>query len=254
MNDLLFTLSPLEHPLRFALAFATLVLAYGVFTLVGFGSGLIAGAPLALVMPVARVIPLLAVLDFAGSATRGWQHRQRVAWSAFRRLLPGMLAGQALGVLLLARLPLRATALTLGLFVVWQGLRGLRKRHEPAARPAGPALLHGLIGGIFGGLFGSGGFVYAAWLERSLPSREAFRATQAVIVALSTGWRIVLCAGLGLLDGALLLTALACVPAMLIGVKGGQRIDLRLSRERLFLLLNGLLVASGGGLLLRHLA
>lgn len=251
MNAVLFDVS---EPSLLLLAVATLVVAYTVFSLVGFGSGLLASAPLAVVMPVSRVIPLLALLDCAGSAARGFRARRQVVRSELSRLLPGMLLGQVAGVGALAWLPLQAMAALLGAFVAIQGLRGLR-------RPAGsagdgkrwPAALGiGLFGGLLGGLFGSGGFVYASYLERRL-EREAFRATQAVLIAVSTGWRVVLCALAGLIDPALLGTVLLLAPAAWGGMWLGRHLDLRLSREQLFALLNCLLILSGGALLLRSL-
>ncbi len=239
--------------LHLFLAAAAVAVAYAVFTLVGFGSALVASGPLALAMAPSRVIPLLALLDFAGAATRGWRARRDVAWPEFRRLFPGMLAGQFLGIAVLARAGTAFTLAALGVFVAGQGLRGLLARPGKEAPPPRLPFLHGLFGGLLGGLFGSGGFVYAAYLERRLDSRTAFRATQAVLIALSTVWRIVLCLSLGLLDAGLLLTALCFLPAVLLGVLAGRRIDLRLERAQLFAVLNGLLVASGIGLLARAL-
>jgi hypothetical protein len=46
---------------------------------------------------------------------------------------------------------------------------------------------------------------------------------------------------------------MAFVPAMGMGVVIGRHIDLRMSRDKLFPLLNGLLVASGIGLVMRVL-
>ncbi|MBS1160800.1 MAG: hypothetical protein H6R15_3219 [Proteobacteria bacterium] len=251
MGDFISLSQQIDHPAQLLLGMAAVVVAYALFTLVGFGSALLASPPLALLMPVARVIPLLALLDFAGSSLRGWRARQELAWPELRSLLPGMLAGQLFGVLVLARLPANWMALGLGFFVVVLGLRGLFAGPAKARAPAGPALLYGLFGGVLGGLFGSGGFVYASYLERRLASRTAFRATQAVLIALSTGWRIILCFSIGLIDWRLLATTLAFLPAMAIGVYFGHRLDLRLGREQLFRLLNGLLLASGLSLVLR---
>ena len=243
-----------DFPFDFLLAALAVVFAYTVFTLVGFGSALVAGAALAQVMPVMRVIPLLALLDCGGSSLRAWRARRAVDWPAFMTLLPGMLLGQLLGVQVLARLPLAWMASALGVFVIVLGGRGLCRK---AVAPAGQASLlaawgHALGGGALGGLFGSGGFMNASYLERRLAGRESFRATQAVLIALSTGWRIVLCASRGMLDGGILLWAAALLPAGLLGAWLGQRIDLKLSRAQLFRLLNGLLVLSGLALLLRH--
>ena len=234
-------------------AWLAIAAAYTVFTLVGFGSALIASAPLAQVMPVAQVIPLLALLDCGGSSLRAGRAWRSVAWPALAKLAPGMVLGQLLGVYVLSRLPLAWMALALGGFVVVLGIRGLLGRSNAPQEGRLGAWGYALFGGVLGGLFGSGGFMYAAWLERHLPERELFRATQAVLIALSTAWRIALCAGLGLLDMALLWQALAMLPAMLAGVWLGHHIDMKLSRELLFRFLNALLVLSGLALIVRHL-
>ncbi len=238
------------------LALATMVLAYTVFSLLGFGSALLASAPLAAVMPVAQVIPLLAILDFGGATSRGLRACRSVDRKELGQLLPSMLVGQIAGVLVLACLPLKVMAPLLGAFIVIQGLRGLRPQpagssqwvHRPYA-----VLGFGLFGGLLGGLFGSGGFVYASYLERRLTDREAFRATQAVLIALSTAWRVILCSLAGLVDPALLCTAILLSPAAYAGLWLGRHLDIRLSREQLFVLLNCLLVLSGGALMLRYL-
>lgn len=233
-----------------ALGLGAVVVAYAVFTLVGFGSALVASAPLAHVMPVAQVIPLLALLDCGGASLRAWRAWSAVAWPAFRLLLPGMLIGQLLGVFVLSRLPAALMAMALGAFIVILGLRGLLVR-KTGKVSTGPALLHGVFGGVLGGLFGSGGFVYAAYLERQVETKEGFRATQGLLIALSTAWRVVLCLWVGVLDLQVAMLALALVPAMALGIWAGHHIDLRLSREQLFQMLNGLLVVSGAVLMLR---
>lgn len=250
MPDFISLSDLIAQSLSLALAMLAVSAAYMVFTLVGFGSALLASGPLAQVMPVARVIPLLALLDFAGSSLRGWRARQELAWPALRLLLPGMLLGQLLGVFVLTRLPAAPMALALGLFVAYQGLSGLLGWSRSALL-ARHVLASGLFGGILGGLFGSGGFIYAACLERRLESRASFRATQAVLIALSTGWRIGLCLFMGLFDLRLLATALAFVPAMIVGVYLGHRVDLHLGREQLLRLLNALLLLCGLSLLWR---
>jgi len=242
----------LPSPTALAIAALALVAAYAIFTLVGFGSAMVASGPLAAVLPVPRIIPLLALLDCAGAATRGWRQRRHIDRDQLLRLLPAMALGQTLGIILLGRLPTAWLAAALGGFILAYGAWGL-------ARPNPPLLLLrwgglcGLIGGIFGGLFGSGGFLYAAYLSRQPLERETFRATQAVLMALSTGLRVLLCTLAGLIDPTLLCLALLAVPPMLLGTWLGHHLDLRLSKERFLRLLNGALAAAGLGLLARWL-
>lgn len=237
------------------LVVAALILAYMVFTLAGFGTALFASAPLAAVMPVAKVVPLLALLDCTVSVMRGWRARRLVDRAEFSGLLPGMLLGQLAGVVLLAQVSASIMAFLLGAFVMIQGIRGLwsKAAAKSATGLPGVAFLHGLFGGVLGGLFGSGGFVYATYLERRLANRDAFRATQATLIALSTAWRVGLCTVAGLIDWQLISTALLLLPTLALGIVLGQRVDLHLSRQQLYMLLNGLLVISGLSLILRWL-
>lgn len=116
-----------DRPDHFALALAALVFAYTTFSLVGFGTALIAAGPLAMLMPVARVIPLLALLDCIGASQRGWRARHAIALRELRRLLPGMLLGQWLGRHLDLRLSrpqltrvLNALPLLAGVSLIWR--------------------------------------------------------------------------------------------------------------------------------------
>lgn len=233
-----------------SIALMALLLAYTLFALLGFGTALIAGAPLAAVMPVREVIPLLALLDFVGASSRGMAARQRVDIPSLKLLLPGMVVGQLLGVGLLSALPPAYMALLLGGFIITQGWRGLRPAAKRAHCPA--AFPQAILGGVLGGLFGSGGFMYAAYLERKLSDREAFRATQAVLIALSTAWRILLCTLSGLLNQEVLLIALMCSPAIFAGGWLGKHLDLRLSRQQLGQILHVFLIVAGSMLIYKH--
>lgn len=242
-----------DAPERLLAAFGVLILAYAFFHLLGFGTGLIASTPLAWVMPVPRIIPLLALLDALSALQRGWRARKDVDKSALGQLIPSMALGQALGVGLLKLLPLSLSAGLLGGFVMLYGLHGLRPLPGLGAW-RGPTVAYGLFGGIMGGMFGSGGFVYAACLKaRHGDDRARFRATQAVVISLSTLWRIALCALAGLVDLPLLLTALLLLPALPLGAALGNWLDKRLDAKGFARLLNGFLVISGVALVLRGL-
>jgi uncharacterized protein len=56
-------------------------------------------------MPVDKVVPMLALLDFTGSSMRGWRSRKNVDWKEFGTLFPSMLLGQLVGVLVLSHMP-----------------------------------------------------------------------------------------------------------------------------------------------------
>jgi uncharacterized protein len=253
MRDSIAVLLALNDLPSLLIAAGALVFAYIVFSLMGFGSALIASGPLAGIMPVAKVVPLLALLDCFSSVARGWKARHLIAAHELKRLVPGMLFGQLLGVLFLSRLPAAMMAILLGCFIACYGIRGLVAWRPSVFHVSYGAIFHGLAGGVLGGLFGSGGFMYASYLERRLEDRNSFRATQAVLIALSAAWRVGLCIATGLIDSRLLITALVLLPAVLIGGGLGKRIDLHLSRDQSYLALNVLLVISGITLVIRFL-
>jgi uncharacterized membrane protein YfcA len=236
-------------------AFVAVVSGYALFSLFGFGSAILAAPGLLMAMPMARIVPLLAVLDAGSSALRAWRGRRSIHPGAIRLLLPSMLVGQVLGIGLLRYLPVRETALLFGALIAALGISSFfpdRARSE-SGRGVWSGIGHGLAGGVLGGMFGSGGFLYARYLQRRLPQRELYLATQAVMIGVSTIWRVVLCAFAGLVDGELMMTAIVLVPAVWVGFRLGNMARARLLAQRWVALLNGLLVMAGLLLVYRHL-
>lgn len=225
-------------------ALLAVICGYALFSLFGFGSAILAAPGLTLVMPMARIVPLLALLDAGSSSLRAWRGRAAIDTAAIRLLLPCMLAGQVMGIGLLRYLPVRETGLLFGCFVVLLGLSSLRPRaqRQGGASGAWAGIGHGLIGGVLGGMFGSGGFLYARYLQRRLPQQDRFLATQSVMIGISTVWRVLLCIASGLVDGTLLMTAAILAPAVGAGFGIGHLARGRISRQRWGTLLNGLLV------------
>lgn len=236
-------------------ALLAVICGYALFSLFGFGSAILAAPGLTLVMPMARIVPLLALLDAGSSSLRAWRGRAAIDTAAIRLLLPCMLAGQVMGIGLLRYLPVRETGLLFGCFVVLLGLSSLRPRAQ-AQRQGGAwaGIGHGLVGGVLGGMFGSGGFLYARYLQRRLPQQDRFLATQSVMIGISTVWRVALCVLSGLIDGGLLMTAIMLAPAVWAGFGIGRLARGRISRQRWGWLLNGLLVVAGLLLVYRHMA
>jgi hypothetical protein len=233
-------------PAALALALAGVAVAYVVFGMAGFGTALVAGPVLAQVMPIAHVVPLLALLDFAAAGLNVARQRHSADRAELRRLVPTMAAGSLVGAALVLLGRPQALLLALGLFAMGYAvyaLSGLRPavRFTPRA-----ALPFGLVGGVFSALFGSGGFLYAIYLGGRLDDAQALRVTQSTLIGLSTLTRAVLFLLAGVYaDASLLALAALLVPAMLLGSTLGRRVTLRLSRAQFMRLVNGVVLASG---------
>ena len=151
MSGLLF------DPLFYAAAIPAVALIG--FSKGGFGGALgVVGVPMmALVMPpvqaAAILLPILVLMD--GAALWAWRGH-RCDWSIIRHMMPGALAGVALGWLTALAVPEAAIKLIVGLvafgFVlrwVWQKFAGQEEPHSHNA----------LVGGFWGAVSGFTSFV-----------------------------------------------------------------------------------------------
>src|SRR5436190_4364020 len=220
----------------------------------GFGSALVT-IPLAVqVVPLQFALPLFALVDLSTAFSVGLENPRNAARDEWRRLVPMILAGTALGVTLLVNLPRAAGMFLLGAFVLSYALYSLARRGSARVIHAGWAWLAGLCGGITSTLFGAGGPAYAIYLSQRGLSKDEFRATMGFAVMTSISLRVMafLITGL-LLEPAVWLTALVAVPAALLGLFVAKRLYRRISREALLRSVSLILLASGGWLVLRAL-
>jgi uncharacterized protein len=235
-----------------AIVLPALVVAYIIFGIAGFGTALVAAPILAQAMPVASIVPLLALLDFVAAAVSGVRLSDKVALTELVWLAPLMILGSIVGVTLLISLPAKLMMLLLGVFVAGYGSYGLFA--PPIDRKIGKAWvgLFGPIGGMFSAMFGSGGFVYAIYLSLRLDDKDAIRAAQSTLIGLSALTRVLLFLAVGTYsDPQLLLLAIVSAPAMAVGLYTGHRITLRMSREQFMRILYVLLIGTGTALVVR---
>ncbi|MFJ4141522.1 sulfite exporter TauE/SafE family protein [Pseudomonas sp. NPDC089734] len=233
----------------------SVVAAYVVFGIAGFGTALVAGPILIHFMPLSRIIPLLVMLDFLAAFGNLLPSRQSVVRSELLRLLPCMAVGCTLGVLFLLNLKSDVLLLLMGLFVTAYAIYSLSVKVRPTQLAAGWAIPMGTIGGLFGALFGSGGFLYAIYLNSRLTSKEQARATQSALISCSTIVRLSLFLIAGVYADISLWVLAACLlPAMLLGSWTGRALTMKLSREHFVRLVTWLVLASGIALIGRYIA
>lgn len=237
-----------------AVAIPTLVIAYTVFGLAGFGAALLSAPILAHLMPVASIVPMLALLDVFAAGVGGFRLSHKLAKREIALLAPLMVIGSIAGVALLLTTPPRYMMLALGVFcLVFAGYSllapGVRRHiHQAWVLPAG------LLGGMFSSMFASGGPVYTMYLSRRLDDKDSIRGTVTTLIGCATIVRVVLFAIAGTYaDWSLVWMAAALAPAMLLGTWLGHRITLGISREQFLRLLYIMLIASGSSLVFRAL-
>jgi uncharacterized membrane protein YfcA len=238
--------------LTFVAVFASLAAAYIIFGIAGFGAALISAPVLAHRIPVANVVPLLALLDFIAALTTGIKLNNKIDFRELAWLVPLMAIGTVFGIVLLMSLPSAWAAAALGAFAISYGLFGLFSKETQAPIARSWIVPIGLAGGVVSGLFGSGGFIYALYLGRRLADNDAMRATQSTLIALATATRAIIFFATGAYnDMRMIAMVLAGLPALFIGLYIGHRISVRLSREQFFRLLCVISIVTGSSLVLR---
>ncbi|WP_172705825.1 TSUP family transporter, partial [Variovorax paradoxus] len=122
--------SSLQHllpftPLQLLAICAGIVAAYVIFGIAGFGTALVAGPVLAQFVPVATVVPLLALLDFVAAVVNVSRDAGAADRAELRRLVPLMAFGSLVGAALLLLGRPQAMLLALGIFAVAYALYAL---------------------------------------------------------------------------------------------------------------------------------
>jgi uncharacterized membrane protein YfcA len=234
------------------IAFPAVTVAYAIFAMAGFGAVFITAPALAQFMPVSSVVPVLSLVDCGAATINGVTLSRKIAFEEMKWLIPLMVIGSFIGTQLLLLIPPRPMMFGLGLFVMGYALNALFGRVRTGEIGRVWIIPFGLMGGVFSGMFGSGGFIYAMYLTRRLTDKDAIRATQSMLIILSTLTRaaIFLIAGV-YAEPQLLILVAACVPAMLLGTWIGHRVTLKMSREQFLRSIYLLLLVSGGSLIVR---
>lgn len=234
------------------IAIPTLIAAYVIFGVAGFGSALIAAPLLAHVLPVASIVPLLAILDCLAATSVGLKLGEKVAKDELIRIIPLMIVGSLIGTYLLLVIPPQPMMLALGIFVIAYAIYALVAPPPAGHLRRGWVAVFGTVGGVFSAMFGSGGFIYATYLSHRLSDRDAIRATQSTILGFSTLTRLVIFAVAGIYNDLSLLTlALCLVPAVVVGIYAGHHITLRLTRDQFLRVIYLVLIGTGASLIVR---
>jgi len=223
-----------------------ILFAYTIYGATGFGSSVIGVPILAHWFPLAFVVPLITIIDLAATTQVNFRQWRTADLTEFRRLVPTGFVGIAIGVTLLVHLPRGPALLALAVFIAAYGLYLLagRVRSTHASRHwAWPA---GFFGGVFSALFGTGGPIYVSYLSARLDGKAALRSTASLMVGFSVVLRAAAFAVSGiLLETKLLVTGVALLPVMVVGLWLGNHLHDRLSRGGLLKVIALLLCGNG---------
>jgi uncharacterized membrane protein YfcA len=235
-------------------ALPALIFGYLVFGLAGFGSALIAAPILAHVMPVADIVPLFAIMDCIAVTINGIKLGKKIAKDELLRLVPFMAVGNIVGIYLILTIPQRPMMVVLGAFVSAYAVYTLVTPSIVGPFRRAWIVPFGTVGGVFSAMFGAGGFLYAIYLSRRLPDKDALRGTLTAVLGISNFTRFAFFAAAGVYnDGRLPVLALCALPVMAGGLFVGHRLAGKLNREQFIRILCIILIVAGASLIARAL-
>ena len=237
-------------PDTYLAAFFILLFAYFLRGITGFGSGLIAIPLLAHFLPLTFVVPMVLVLDFVASIVLSSHTRMLVRWDEIRTLLPSSIIGILAGSVMLVSLPREPLLVSLGLFVIFFGLRYVFNVHSENPISRWWSIPTGLSGGLIGALFGTGGPPYVVYLAHRLHDKTQLRGTLSGLFLIDGAFRLIIFLILGLLlQPEMLSSLLIGLPVIAIGLYLGNKVHLGITHRQQLTIIGSLLLVSGGSLL-----
>ncbi len=237
-------------PDTYLAAFFILLFAYFLRGITGFGSGLIAIPLLAHFLPLTFVVPMVLVLDFVASIVLSSHTRMLVRWDEIRILLPPSIIGILAGSVMLVSLPREPLLVSLGLFVIFFGLRYVFNVHSENPISRWWSIPTGLSGGLIGALFGTGGPPYVVYLSHRLHDKTQLRGTLSGLFLIDGAFRLITFLILGLLlQPEMFSSILIGLPVTAIGLYLGNKVHLGITHRQQLAIIGSLLLVSGGSLL-----
>lgn len=237
-------------PETYLAAFFILLFAYFLRGITGFGSGLIAIPLLAHILPLTFVVPMVLVLDFVASIVLSSHMHLQVRWDEIRSLIPTSIVGILAGSVMLVSLPREPLLVSLGLFVIFFGLRYVFNVHSENPISRWWSIPTGLSGGLIGALFGTGGPPYVVYLSHRLHDKTQLRGTLSGLFLIDGAFRLISFLILGLLlQPEMLSSLLIGFPVTAIGLYLGNKVHLGITHRQQLAIIGSLLLVSGGSLL-----
>lgn len=242
--------------LDYVIFFAAVTLAFAVRGGAGFGGGVVLSPLMALVAPLAVVVPVSSLLNVIAGLSQGVSQWRVVAWRDLARIAPFSVAGIFLGIWLLTRVDPKPLSKMFGVFIVSYALYMLYSRGvvpQIAQRwlyPLGAflSLAAGTIGSLFGGAAGP---LYAMYLQALRLPRDGFRATITMIMLTMGSTRILGFLATGMYTKKVLTMIAVGLPLVLIGGWIGARVVQRFDQERFGRAVGCVLLLSGGILIFK---
>ena len=206
-----------------AFEYAMLFLAGALRGFTGFGFSLAAVPLLSLIMPPARAVPIVLILQLLVSIAGLRDAVRQCDWRSIRMLTVGAAVATPIGAWGLAHLAAAPVRLVIAIVVVCGALVLGRGFRLPIVPVGWRVLPFGLTSGLFNGLAGIPGPPIIAFYLASPVSSAVARASMIVFFLVTAVLALVPLAWLGLLPSTIMVEAAIGLPMVLVGSWLGAR-------------------------------
>ncbi len=231
------------------------LIGYFVKGVAGIGNTLVVTSMMSYTRTNADITPVELLLCTPSNMALAYVNRRAIDWKLTLPALVMVLAGDIVGVALLANVDAGAMKLIFGVALVLLGIEALwreyRRAPESRAHPAFMTAL-GVAAGTLCGMFGVGALL-AAYLSRSTKEDATYKGSMCFIFAVENLFRMVAYGVTGLLTAATLRNTAILFPFMAAGFYLGMKCAGRLNVRTVKLVVNILLTLSGVSLLAANL-
>ena len=241
--------------LPYILTCAILFLSTLTRSTLGFGDAIVAMPLLTLALGIHTAAPLVALVATVITVMILWSDWQVVDVKATWRVVLAVLLGIPCGLLLLRDVPAQPMQALLGVFIVLFSLYNLlQPRFELRHDRLGLGYVFGLLAGLFGGAYNTVGPLIVVYGHLRRWDPERFRATLQGCFFPAYLLIVIGHAIAGLLTVQVLTLFSVSMPAVLLAVFVGGKLNAALSRERFTRYVNVALIVIGTILCLRAYA
>lgn len=228
------------------------LIAYFMFGVSGFGSGLIAVPLLSHFMPLRSAVMLNLILDLISAIGQARKDRVHIRWDELKPVIPFAFMGIIAGAILLSRVKNGPLLFGLGVFVIVMGVQYLRSSSGGRIVSRIWSVPAGLIGGTASALFGTGGPAYMGYFAHRFESRYELRSTFSGLLALDGSLRVAVFIAGGLFFSSLSLKlVISVLPIMLFGLWLGRCAHAVITNRQMKHMIGVLLLVSGMSLVMR---
>lgn len=225
---------------------------YFVKGVAGIGNTLVVTSAMAYTRTNAEITPVELLLCVPTNLAVTWVYRRHIDWKLAIAPLCMVLAGDALGVLLLKNVDVTAMKAVFGVVLILLSVEQLwREFRGKPSRAGHPALMLtlGISAGVLCGMFGVGALL-AAYLSRVTTDDATYKGTMSIIFTIENFFRVIAYSATGLLTAISLTRAAILLPFMGAGLFLGIRLSNRLNARTMRLIIGAMLLLSGLPLLL----